>query len=51
MLRSLTPDPACSIRLAPPLVITEEDVAKIVSIIRASLEDLETVSSISIIQK
>ncbi|KAL8280894.1 hypothetical protein RQP46_006573 [Phenoliferia psychrophenolica] len=34
------------IRLAPPLIITEEDVAKIVSIIRASLEELETLDKI-----
>lgn len=34
----------CSIRFAPPLVISEEDVRKAVKIIGESLEELDTVS-------
>lgn len=35
----------CSIRFAPPLVISEEDVRKAVRIIGESLEEIDVVSS------
>ena len=36
---------ACSIRFAPPLVISEEDLMKAVDIIKQCLEDLDKVNS------